>query len=127
MIRRLVLLSAVSLNWRLLREWEMTPQTVNAYYDPSLNVIVFRAGILQPPFFGADAPATWNYGAVGTAPAPAVSRQWHALQRARVPGGLRHPRGEPDGARESLQALGVSLREVDRPDSGRVVLPRSRG
>ncbi|MFS8067518.1 MAG: M13 family metallopeptidase [Byssovorax sp.] len=46
-------------------EWEMTPQTVNAYYDPSLNVIVFPAGILQPPFFGADAPATWNYGAVG--------------------------------------------------------------
>jgi putative endopeptidase len=46
-------------------EWEMTPQTVNAYYDPSLNVIVFPAGILQPPFFDADAPATWNYGAVG--------------------------------------------------------------
>lgn len=47
-------------------EWEMTPQTVNAYYDPSLNVIVFPAGILQPPFFAADAPASWNYGAVGT-------------------------------------------------------------
>ena len=47
-------------------EWEMTPQTVNAYYDPSLNVIVFPAGILQPPFFAADAPSSWNYGAVGT-------------------------------------------------------------
>jgi putative endopeptidase len=46
-------------------EWEMTPQTVNAYYDPSRNVIVFPAGILQPPFFDAGAPATWNYGAVG--------------------------------------------------------------
>ena len=47
-------------------EWEMTPQTVNAYYDPTLNVIVFPAGILQPPFFDEGAPATWNYGAVGT-------------------------------------------------------------
>ncbi len=37
-------------------EWEMTPQTVNAYYDPSRNVIVFPAGILQPPFFDAGAP-----------------------------------------------------------------------
>jgi putative endopeptidase len=46
-------------------EWEMTPQTVNAYYNPSLNEIVFPAGILQPPFFDAEAPATWNYGAVG--------------------------------------------------------------
>jgi putative endopeptidase len=43
----------------------MTPQTVNAYYNPALNEIVFPAGILQPPFFDADAPATWNYGAVG--------------------------------------------------------------
>jgi putative endopeptidase len=46
-------------------EWEMTPQTVNAYYNPALNEIVFPAGILQPPFFDEDAPATWNYGGVG--------------------------------------------------------------
>jgi putative endopeptidase len=47
-------------------EWSMLPQTVNAYYDPSLNQIVFPAGILQPPFFEAAAPPAWNYGAVGT-------------------------------------------------------------
>jgi putative endopeptidase len=47
-------------------EWEMTPQTVNAYYDPSLNQIVFPAGILQSPFFDPDAPDAWNYGAIGT-------------------------------------------------------------
>jgi putative endopeptidase len=46
-------------------EWEMPPQTVNAYYDPSLNQIVFPAGILQAPFFDEHAPAAWNYGAIG--------------------------------------------------------------
>ncbi|HEV7164278.1 MAG TPA: M13 family metallopeptidase [Gammaproteobacteria bacterium] len=46
-------------------EWDMTPQTVNAYYDPSMNNINFPAGILQPPFFDPTAPAAVNYGAVG--------------------------------------------------------------
>src|SRR5579875_2820303 len=47
-------------------EWEMTPPTVNAYYDPSMNEIVFPAGILQPPFFNPDADDAINYGAMGT-------------------------------------------------------------
>jgi putative endopeptidase len=46
-------------------EWGMTPQTVNAYYNPSKNEIVFPAGILQPPFFSPNAPAAVNYGAAG--------------------------------------------------------------
>ncbi len=46
-------------------EWEMTPPTVNAYYDPSMNEIVFPAGILQPPFFNPDADDAINYGAMG--------------------------------------------------------------
>jgi putative endopeptidase len=46
-------------------EWFMTPQTVDAYYDPSMNNINFPAGILQPPFFDPKAPAAVNYGAVG--------------------------------------------------------------
>ncbi len=46
-------------------EWLMTPQTVNAYYHPSLNEIVFPAGILQPPFFDAAADDAVNYGAIG--------------------------------------------------------------
>jgi len=45
--------------------WYMTPQTVNAYYDPSTNQIVFPAAILQPPFYNPKAPLALNYGAVG--------------------------------------------------------------
>jgi endothelin-converting enzyme/putative endopeptidase len=45
--------------------WDMTPQTVNAYYNPSMNEIVFPAAILQSPFFSAKAPASENYGAIG--------------------------------------------------------------
>jgi putative endopeptidase len=46
-------------------EWGMTPPTVNAYYNPLMNEIVFPAGILQPPFFNAKAPDAMNYGAMG--------------------------------------------------------------
>ncbi|MGB7979547.1 MAG: M13-type metalloendopeptidase [Candidatus Nanopelagicales bacterium] len=46
-------------------EWFMTPQTVNAYYNPGMNEIVFPAAILQPPFFDLDADDAVNYGAIG--------------------------------------------------------------
>jgi putative endopeptidase len=46
-------------------EWQMTPQTVNAYYDPTKNEIVFPAAILQPPFFDMKADDAVNYGAIG--------------------------------------------------------------
>ncbi len=46
-------------------EWGMTPQTVNAYYNPPLNEIVFPAAILQPPFFNLAADEAVNYGAIG--------------------------------------------------------------
>lgn len=46
-------------------EWGMTPQTVNAYYNPTTNEICFPAGILQPPFFDATADDAVNYGAIG--------------------------------------------------------------
>ncbi|MFL0354994.1 M13 family metallopeptidase [Erythrobacter sp. GH1-10] len=46
-------------------EWGMTPQTVNAYYSPLTNRIVFPAAILQPPFFNADADPAVNYGGIG--------------------------------------------------------------
>ena len=46
-------------------EWHMSPQTVNAYYSPTMNEIVFPAGILQPPFFYLDGDDAVNYGAIG--------------------------------------------------------------
>jgi putative endopeptidase len=46
-------------------EWHMTPQTVNAYYNPTTNEICFPAGILQKPFFDPDADAPVNFGAIG--------------------------------------------------------------
>ena len=47
-------------------EWFMTPQTNNAYYEPSLNEMCFPAGILQPPFFDAEADEASNYGALAS-------------------------------------------------------------
>ena len=46
-------------------EWMMTPQTVNAYYNPGMNEIVFPAAILQPPFFDLEADDAVNYGGIG--------------------------------------------------------------
>ena len=46
-------------------EWGMTPQTVNAYYNPTFNEVVFPAAILQPPFFDPNADAAVNYGGIG--------------------------------------------------------------
>jgi putative endopeptidase len=46
-------------------EWFMTPQTVNAYYNPPMNEVVFPAAILQPPFFNMEADDAVNYGAIG--------------------------------------------------------------
>ena len=46
-------------------EWHMTPQTINAYYNPTMNEIVFPAAILQPPFFNMQADDAANYGAIG--------------------------------------------------------------
>jgi endothelin-converting enzyme/putative endopeptidase len=46
-------------------EWDMTPPTVNAYYNPPLNEMVFPAGILQPPFYTKDAPMPVNFGGLG--------------------------------------------------------------
>jgi len=50
---------------RDLDAWEMTPATVNAYFNPPANEIVFPAGILRPPFFNKDWPAYLSYGAFG--------------------------------------------------------------
>jgi len=57
-------------------EWLMTPQTVNAYYAPATNEIVFPAAILQPPYFDPEADEAVNYGAIGAVIGHEI---WHAL------------------------------------------------
>ncbi len=54
-------------------EWGMSPPTVNAYYNPNMNEIVFPAGILQPPFFNANADDAINYGGIGAVIAHEIS------------------------------------------------------
>lgn len=54
-------------------EWGLTPPTVNAYYNPNMNEIVFPAGILQPPFFNAKADDAINYGGIGAVIAHEIS------------------------------------------------------
>src|SRR5438552_10795818 len=58
-------------------EWGMTPPTVNAYYNPKMNEIVFPAGILQPPFFYAKADDAVNYGGIGAVIGHAMTHGHH--------------------------------------------------
>src|SRR4051812_7626741 len=59
-------------------EWFMTPQTINAYYNPGFNEIVFPAAILQFPFFVADRDAAANYAAIGAVTGHEIGRGFHA-------------------------------------------------
>ena len=61
-------------------EWHMNPQTVNAYYNPEMNEIVFPAAILQPPFFTMSADDAVNYGAIGAV----IGRDLPRLRRPRL-------------------------------------------
>ena len=70
-------------------EWHMTPQTVNAYYNPGMNEIVFPAGILQPPFFDLDADDAVNYGGDRCGHRP------RDRSRVRRPGLAVRRRGQP--------------------------------
>jgi predicted metalloendopeptidase len=72
-VRNVMRAEAFDTQYRLARlhkpvdrdEWSMSPPTVNAYYNPTLNEIVFPAGILQPPFFDMNADDAVNYGGIG--------------------------------------------------------------
>ncbi|HET7232325.1 MAG TPA: M13-type metalloendopeptidase [Longimicrobium sp.] len=91
-------------------EWGMTPQTVNAYYNPSNNEIVFPAAILQPPFFNAEADDAVNYGGIVAVIGHEVS---HAFDdqgsKSDGAGNLRNWWTEADQAafRQRTEALGA--------------------
>ena len=80
-------------------EWEMPAHAVNAYYHPLLNEVVFPAGILQPPFFYADADDAVNYGAIGAVIAHEITHGFDDQgSRFDAEGGLREWWTEADRA-----------------------------
>ena len=93
----------------------MTPQTINAYYNPEFNEIVFPAAILQPPFFDADADDAVNYGAIGAVIGHEISHGFDDQgsqydgegQPARLvdQGGPRAIRGEDQGAGRAIRRV----------------------
>ncbi|WP_406830130.1 M13-type metalloendopeptidase [Pedococcus sp. KACC 23699] len=96
-------------------EWMMLPQTVNAYYHPMLNEIVFPAGILQPPFFDMDADDAVNYGGIGAVIGHEVGHGFDDQgSRYDARGALRDWWTEEDRARfdERTQALIAQFSEL---------------
>ena len=89
-------------------EWAMTPQTVNAYYEPSLNEIVFPAGILQAPFFDMDADDATNYGAIGAVIGHEISHGFDD-QGSRFDGDGALRNWWSDADRHAFDALGEQL------------------
>ena len=62
-------------------EWDMTPPTVNAFYDPSMNEMQFPAGILQAPYFSLTAPAPTNFGGIGLVMGHELTHAFDAMGR----------------------------------------------
>ena len=81
-------------------EWAMTPQTVNAHYDPERNDITFPAAVLQPPFFNLDADDAVSYGAIGTVIAHEISHGFDDEGSSAKTS--RTPRGSPSPTRPTL-------------------------
>jgi predicted metalloendopeptidase len=96
-------------------EWFMTPQTVNAYYNPPANEIVFPAAILQPPFFQVDADDAINYGAIGGVIGHEISHGFDDQGRRYDGHGNLHDWWAPSDNEEftkRAQALGAQYSEV---------------
>ncbi len=99
-------------------EWFMTPQTVNAYYNPGMNEIVFPAAILQPPFFDLEADDAVNYGAIGAVIGHEIGHgfddQGVALRRRRATSRLVDRRG-PRSLRRTARPAGRPVRRPHAP------------
>ncbi|CAN5200999.1 M13 family metallopeptidase [soil metagenome] len=89
-------------------EWGMTPQTVNAYYNPSLNEIVFPAAILQPPFFDMGADDAVNYGAIGAGIGHEISHGFDD-EGSQYDGDGRLRNWWTDADRAAFDAIGAKL------------------
>lgn len=89
-------------------EWGMTPQRVNAYYNPLFNEIVFPAAILQPPFFDMTADDAVNYGAIGAIIGHEISHGFDD-QGSQFDGDGRLRNWWSDADRQAFEALGAQL------------------
>ena len=90
------------------REWGMTPQTVNAYYNPSQNEIVFPAAILQPPFFDMAADDAANYGGIGAVIGHEISHGFDD-EGGQYDGDGRLRNWWTDGDRKAFEAITAKL------------------
>ena len=90
------------------REWLMTPQTVNAYYNPTQNEIVFPAAILQPPFFDMKADDAVNYGAIGAVIGHEISHGFDD-QGSQFDGNGALRNWWTDADRKAFDAIGAKL------------------
>lgn len=100
-------------------EWSMTPQTVNAYYNPSLNEIVFPAAILQAPFFDPNADPAVNYGAIGGVIGHEITHGFDDQGRKSDGSGLLRDWWTPEDAdqfKEYAQKLGAQYEAIDLAD-----------
>ena len=105
-------------------EWGMTPQTVNAYYNPSRNEIVFPAAILQPPFFDPSADAAINYGGIGAVIGHEITHGFDDQGRKSDGDGVLTDWWTPDDARKfegEARKLGARYEAYEFPN-----LPGSR-
>jgi putative endopeptidase len=101
-------------------EWGMTPQTVNAYYQPTANEIVFPAAALQPPFFDPDADMAVNYGAIGAGIGHEIIHGFDDQgRRSDGKGELRDWWTAEDAARfdARAKAYGEEFAAIDFPDA----------
>ena len=89
-------------------EWDMTPQTVNAYYNPSANEIVFPAAILAPPFFDMAADDATNYGAIGAIIGHEISHGFDD-QGSQFDGDGLLRNWWTDADRQAFEAIGAQL------------------
>lgn len=89
-------------------DWGMTPQTINAYYAPTRNEIVFPAGILQPPFFNLEAEDAVNYGAIGVVIGHEIGHGFDD-QGSKYDGDGNLRSWWTDGDRAAFDVLGESL------------------
>jgi endothelin-converting enzyme/putative endopeptidase len=101
-------------------EWLMSPPSVNAYYDPQMNEMVFPAGILQPPFYANAAPQATNFGGIGMVMGHELT---HGFAPRLEPGASilpeHHPRGESFAiygpqVEPSLPVLGAIVRTLSK-------------